>query len=202
MRVFQERPWLFGKRVDLLAFGGSATASLGLLAVGAWAGLLNADTPEWLWVVAVLAVDVAHVWSTLFRVYLDPVELRRRLGLYLALPAICYAVGVALHSVSSMTFWRVLAYLALFLNPDDDVSLLRVIGTPPRGIGQGTVASAMEFSIAHECSVYDALNDLLFQSLLSKKAIGAIGRFQEFVERFAGRSKFLLVRGGNRDLLN
>jgi len=73
--------WLFSPAADLAAFGGSAALSVALLAVGAHLGLLDgykADTPEWTWVAAVLLIDVAHVWSTLFRVYLDPVEFRRR----------------------------------------------------------------------------------------------------------------------------
>ena len=39
---------------------------------------IGADAPEWSWITAVLLVDVAHVWSTAFVVYLDPVEWRRR----------------------------------------------------------------------------------------------------------------------------
>ena len=77
-----------------------------------------------------------------------------------------------------------LAYLMLFLNPDDDISLLRVISTPPRGIGQGTVAAATEFSIERKCSIYQALHDLEFLSRLSKKGRTALQRFGEFVERY------------------
>ena len=38
----------------------------------------------------------------------------------------------------------VLAYLQLALNPDDDISLLRIIGTPTRGVGDKTVEKLRE----------------------------------------------------------
>jgi hypothetical protein len=58
-------------------------------------------------------VDVAHVWSTAYRVYLDPDEMRRRPGLYLGVPVAAYVAGVLLYSASGSLFWRVLAYLAV-----------------------------------------------------------------------------------------
>jgi len=106
--------WLFSPAVDLSVFGGSALVSLLLLWVGARAGVLEGDSPDWAWVPAVLLVDVAHVYATMFRVYLDPEELRRRASLYLLAPAIAYALGVALYSESESLFWRTLAYLAVF----------------------------------------------------------------------------------------
>ncbi|MCA9534994.1 MAG: hypothetical protein KC593_14985 [Myxococcales bacterium] len=112
--VFGEAPWLFGQRLDLWLFGGSAALSLGLLLSGYALGISRGDSPEWVWLLCVLGVDVAHVWSTLYRVYLDPVERRRRPWLYGGAPLLCYVAGVALHAVSSLTFWRALAYLALF----------------------------------------------------------------------------------------
>ncbi len=106
--------WLFSRRADLLLFGGPALASLLLLAVGARTGDLDGDLPLALWVVTVVGVDVAHVWSTGWRVYADPDEFRRRPALYLAIPGAAYATGVLLYTAGPLVFWRVLAYLATF----------------------------------------------------------------------------------------
>jgi hypothetical protein len=107
-------PWLVSARWDVSVFGGSALLAAALLAWGAATGTLAGITPPWAWVATVLAVDVAHVWATAYRVYLDPEELRRRPALYAGVPIAAYAAGVALYSVSASAFWRVLAYLAVF----------------------------------------------------------------------------------------
>lgn len=91
--------------------------SLVALAVGWHFGWLYGekhDTPEWTWVAVVLLIDVAHVWSTIFRVYLDPDEFRRRPGVYLLVPVVGLVAGTALYSLGSVVFWRCLAYLAVF----------------------------------------------------------------------------------------
>jgi hypothetical protein len=109
--------WLFSPAVDLAAFLGSAAAAFVALAVGAHFGWLHGekrDTPEWTWVVGVLLIDVAHVWSTIFRVYLDPREFGRRPGLYLGLPVAGLVLGIGLYSLGAAVFWRCLAYIAVF----------------------------------------------------------------------------------------
>ena len=106
--------WLFTPRVDVAVFLGSAAVALGLVALGIPLGLLHADSPGWLWIAAILLIDVAHVWSTLFRVYLDPIERARRLRLYISVPALCWLGGILLYQHSALTFWRVLAYAAVF----------------------------------------------------------------------------------------
>lgn len=106
--------WLFSPRVDVCVFGGSALVSLVLLWVGARAGVLEGESPEWAWVPAVLLVDVAHVYATAFRVYFDKEELKRRLSLYVLAPLIAFVLSVALYSESEALFWRALAYLAVF----------------------------------------------------------------------------------------
>lgn len=72
------------------------------------------ETPLGFWLVCVLSVDVAHVWTTLYRTYLDRTELARRPGLYLGAPLAAYAFGVILASASFEAFWTGLAYVAVF----------------------------------------------------------------------------------------
>ena len=108
------RFWLFSARTDLLAFLGSAVVSLLALWIGARVGVLNDDSPDWIWIPFVLLLDVAHVYATAFRVYFDSQELRRRPLLYIAVPLAGYAIGVALYSEGDLVFWRALAYLAVF----------------------------------------------------------------------------------------
>ena len=106
--------WLFSARVDLAVFLGSAVVSLIALWIGARLGVLQDDTPDWAWIPAVLLIDVAHVYATGFRVYLDTDEVRRRPWLYALVPLIGFGVGVALYSEGELVFWRALAYLAVF----------------------------------------------------------------------------------------
>jgi hypothetical protein len=106
--------WLVSRTWDLAVFGGSALLALALLAGGAWSGILEGATPAWAWIITVVFVDVAHVWATAYRVYADPDERRRRPGLYYGVPLAVYAIGVLLYSASAASFWRVLAYVAVF----------------------------------------------------------------------------------------
>lgn len=106
--------WLVSARWDVTVFGGSALLAFALLVWGRLSGTLAGVTPPWAWIATVLVVDVAHVWSTAYRVYLDPEERRRRPALYLGVPVAAYVAGVVLYSTSAGLFWRVLAYLAVF----------------------------------------------------------------------------------------
>jgi hypothetical protein len=106
--------WLFSAPVDLTVFLGSALLSLVLLAVGWQLGILNRDSPDWTWISAVLLIDVAHVWSTSFRVYFDATEFKRRFWLYFLVPVFGYALGVALYSEGELVFWKALAIVAVF----------------------------------------------------------------------------------------
>ncbi|MEQ1895302.1 MAG: hypothetical protein ABL998_22410 [Planctomycetota bacterium] len=106
--------WIFGPRADLAAFGGPILVASALIALAATRGFLHAPLAPWAFALLIVACDVAHVWSTSFRVYLDGEELRRHLALYVSVPLLSFAAGVALYSHSSALFWRALAYLAAF----------------------------------------------------------------------------------------
>ena len=70
------------------------------------------------------------------------------------------------------------------MNADDDVSLLRIINTPARGISATTVESATEFSARQKCSVFEALRSPVFRETLMKRAAEAIDRFAELLDGF------------------
>lgn len=107
-------PWLFSRGVDLGVFLGSFALAMGALALGSAAGVLHQETPGWAWVPAIVLCDVAHVWSTLFKTYLDPAERRARTRLFVAAPVAGMAASVALYRLGELAFWRALAYVAIF----------------------------------------------------------------------------------------
>ena len=71
----------------------------------------------------------------------------------------------------------VLAYAACILNADDDVSLLRIINTPPRGISDTTVERALELSIKRSCSLFHALQLPELRQSVVPRAASAIAEF-------------------------
>ena len=85
--------WLFSAPVDLAVFGGTAVIALGLVALAP-----SFASPDVSWIAGVILVDVAHVWSTAFVVYLDPAEWKRRPALYAGVPIAVFVAGIALYS--------------------------------------------------------------------------------------------------------
>jgi DNA helicase-2/ATP-dependent DNA helicase PcrA len=54
----------------------------------------------------------------------------------------------------------IISYLRVIANPHDDVSLLRIINTPPRGIGKTTVAMLNDIAKKNKTGVWDAISRL------------------------------------------
>lgn len=106
--------FLFSAREDALAFLLPALVPLLLCPSLDAAGALGGKVPPLGFLLAVVFVDVAHVYATAYRVYMNPAELRRRPWLYSLVPLLCYALGVLLYSGGALRFWRALAYLAIF----------------------------------------------------------------------------------------
>jgi len=81
----------------------------------------------------------------------------------------------------------VLAYLKLLVNPHDEVSLLRVINTPPRGIGQATIARLLEQAVAAGRPVWDVLGEASQGGHVPAAAASGIARFRSLLGSHRGQ---------------
>ncbi|MCQ9640455.1 hypothetical protein MP478_13795 [Chryseobacterium sp. WG14] len=66
------------------------------------------------WLFLIVFVDVAHVYSTLFKTYLVKGRVQKRKLLYLGIPMLSWLLGIALFQFGNLTFWSVLALVAVF----------------------------------------------------------------------------------------
>lgn len=73
------------------------------------------------------------------------------------------------------------AYLSVIANPDDSVSLERVVNVPKRGLGDTSVAKLREHASRNELSLYDALAEAS-EAGVSGKAAKACATVRELFE--------------------
>ncbi|WP_426062708.1 hypothetical protein [Flavobacterium sp. DSP2-3-1] len=66
------------------------------------------------WLFLIVFIDVAHVYATLFKTYFVREKCKKRRKLLVALPIVCFVIGIILFSFGSVVFWSVLAYIAVF----------------------------------------------------------------------------------------
>jgi DNA helicase-2/ATP-dependent DNA helicase PcrA len=78
----------------------------------------------------------------------------------------------------------VLAYLKLLANPADEVSLLRIINVPARGISQATVKRLLEEAIKRGKPIWELLPHAGELAGLPGIAVAAVERFRALIERF------------------
>ncbi len=78
----------------------------------------------------------------------------------------------------------VIAYLRLLHNPHDDISLLRVLNTPTRGIGAATAELARDRSVERGHSIWVSLCDDDFLNGIPPKARAAVRGFIDLVNKY------------------
>ncbi len=74
-----------------------------------------------------------------------------------------------------------MAYMHLIANPDDDVSMLRVINEPKRGVGAKTLSGVQAYAAAYGISLFRALCEPEVQASLSKKTRDQLKVFVEMI---------------------
>jgi superfamily I DNA/RNA helicase len=97
--------------------------------------------------------------------------------------------GVRYHLIGGQSFFDrreikdFLAYLKMFINPNDDISLLRIANVPARGLSDVTMERLLGASHERKCSVFAAMKNPLVTITFQKPTRESIEAFVAFVER-------------------
>ena len=75
-----------------------------------------------------------------------------------------------------------ISYLKVIQNPDDSISLLRVINTPTRGIGKSTIDTIERLALETGLSLWGALGEAIRRQLLPQRALAALKSFQQLIQ--------------------
>ncbi len=75
-----------------------------------------------------------------------------------------------------------LAFLRVVLNPQDMISLRRVINVPPRGIGASSLDFMEDWSFRRDVPLWDALNEQSVQAELTKKSSMGLRKFLGIID--------------------
>jgi DNA helicase-2/ATP-dependent DNA helicase PcrA len=95
--------------------------------------------------------------------------------------------GLKYHVVGGFSFYEraeikdMISYLKVIQNPDDSISLLRVINTPTRGIGKGTIEIIERLALETGLSLWGALGEAIRRQLLPPRALAALKSFQQLI---------------------
>lgn len=87
----------------------------------------------------------------------------------------------------------VLAYLKVIVNPQDDISIRRIINVPKRSIGDATVAKVQEFASSFEFDLWDALAEVRSIPTLTSRNVSTIEPFVALMENFMELSETVPV---------
>mmetsp|Transcript_4727 Transcript_4727/g.8539 ORF Transcript_4727/g.8539 Transcript_4727/m.8539 type:complete len:376 (-) Transcript_4727:95-1222(-) len=105
--------WVFSAEWDFFAFTLPTIGSL-VVAPYLWWHTDPDRMPLAAYLVLVVFTDVGHVWTTIFRTYMDSDERSRRPLLYWLSPPVIFLLSFALHYLSPIGFWTVLGYCAIY----------------------------------------------------------------------------------------
>ena len=103
--------------------------------------------------------------------------------------------GIRYRLIGGFSFYEraevkdVLAYVRLAIFPDDDVAFLRVLNTPPRGIGKVTIDALRSVARENASSLWDALARTLEAG--SSRALAPLRGFRELVEQLRQKQESL-----------
>ncbi|WP_240666787.1 DNA helicase PcrA [Longirhabdus pacifica] len=94
----------------------------------------------------------------------------------------------------------ILAYLRLIANPDDDISLQRIINVPKRGIGAATLDKLGQIASQKGISMFATLGELTF-SELSTRVVAKLEQFKQLMDQLTQMLEYLSVTELTEEML-
>lgn len=98
--------------------------------------------------------------------------------------------GIAYKIVGGTKFYDrkeikdMLGYLKVLINPQDDISIKRIINVPKRSIGDATVNKVQEFADMYELNLWDALQEVRTIPTLTPRNCTSLEKFTELMDNF------------------
>lgn len=92
--------------------------------------------------------------------------------------------------LGSMSFFErreirdVLSYLKAIMNPQDEVSLLRIINVPARGIGETTVQKILDHAVRNKWKFWDSADHFVREGAVTKAAAQGLTLFRDLLTRY------------------
>ncbi len=96
--------------------------------------------------------------------------------------------GLKYHVVGGFSFYEraeikdMISYLKVIHNPDDSISLLRVINTPVRGIGKTSIETLEQVALETGLSLWGAIGEVIKRQLLPPRVLAALKMFTNIIE--------------------
>jgi DNA helicase II / ATP-dependent DNA helicase PcrA len=97
-----------------------------------------------------------------------------------------YAVVGSVAFFGRMEVKDLLAYLRIIFNPEDDVALLRIINTPPRGIGNTTIDLLTEAALIRNVPILQTAREKVADPQLPGRITKNLQQFISWIDKWSG----------------
>jgi DNA helicase II / ATP-dependent DNA helicase PcrA len=97
-----------------------------------------------------------------------------------------YAVVGSVAFFGRMEVKDLLAYLRIIFNPEDDVALLRIINTPPRGIGSASIDLLTDAALAGNAPILQIVREKAADPQLPTRITKNLQQFQALMDKWNG----------------
>lgn len=102
--------------------------------------------------------------------------------------------GIAYSIVGGTKFYErkeikdIIAYLRVIFNPNDSLSLLRIINVPRRGIGDATLAKLLAYAEEHQMNLFDVVSASSDVPGLSSRFVGKLEELSSIIFELMGEA--------------